>query len=84
MITKAAANNIRTAAIAAAVAALPLQLEQAITLAATKGLATIDFSYFPATSAQVDAFITATMIPAGWTVVNNNIATPGNFTITVS
>lgn len=84
MITKAQAGSILAAARAAAVAALPLKLENAIIAAASSGVATIDFSYFPATSAQADAFIASTMTPAGWTAVNNNIATPGNFTITVS
>lgn len=84
MITKAQAQTIQQAAIAAAVAVLPQALENAITTAAAKGLVTITFPYAPATSAQVDGFIATVMAPAGWTCVNNNIATPGNFTITVS
>lgn len=84
MITKTQAGAIQAAAILATVAALPQKLEDAIRNAASNGLVTITFPYFPATSAQVDAFIVSTMTPAGWTAVNNNIATPGNFTITVS
>lgn len=84
MITKPQAAAIQTAAIAAAVLALPGRLNDAIILAATNGLASVTFAYAPATSAQVDAFIASTMTAALWTCVNNNIATPGNFTITVS
>lgn len=84
MITKTQANEIRLAAIAAALAALPQKLENAIALAASQGITSIDFPYFPATSAQANAFIASTMVPAGWTVVNNNILSPGNFSITVS
>ena len=83
-ITKLQAGAIQAAAVAAAVAAMPDALEQAIRTGAAKGLTSITFAYFPATSAQVDAFIASTLTPAGWTAVNNNIATPGNFTITLS
>lgn len=84
MITKTQAAAIQTAAVASMVATLPDKLSDALRTAASNGLTGITFGYFPASSAAVDAFITSVMAPAGWTVVNNNIATPGNFTITVS
>jgi hypothetical protein len=84
MIAKAQAGVIQSAAIASTLAAIPQRIEDAIRLAAAAGQVSIVFAYAPATSAQADAFITSTMAPAGWTCVNNNIAQPGNFTITVS
>lgn len=85
MITKVQAGAIQAAAIAAAVAAMPQQILDAVNAAAAAGRTSIVFPYFPATSAQADAFIAGTLIGAGWTgSVNNNIATPGNFTITIS
>lgn len=83
-ITKTEAGAIFTASVAAAVAGLPKKLDDAIRDAAARGNVTVTFNYFPATSAQADAFIAGTLTPQGWTAVNNNIATPGNFTITVS
>ena len=84
MITQAQAGVIQAAAVAATVAAIPGRIEDAIRTAAAAGQVSIVFSYATATSAQADAFIAAVMVPAGWTCVNNNIASPGNFTISIS
>lgn len=84
MITKTQAGVIFTAAQLAAIAALPQKIDDALRTAAANGIVSIVFPYAPATSAQADAFIIATMTPAGWTAINNNLITPGNFTITIS
>lgn len=84
MITKTQAGVIFAASQAAAIAAMPQKIDDALRTAAANGIVSIVFPYAPATSAQADAFITLTMAPAGWTAVNNNIATPGNFTLTIS
>lgn len=83
-ITKTQAGQLQSAAVANTINALPQKFNDAIVAAANAGLVTLTFSYFPATSAQADAFIAGTLGPAGWTAVNNNNANPGNFTITVS
>jgi len=84
MITKLQAGAIFNNSVSAAQATVAQRLNDAIITAATNGFVSITFNYFPVSSATVDAFITSTMAPAGWTVVNNNIASPGNFTVTVS
>lgn len=84
MITKAQAATIFNNSVTAAQSSVLQRLNDAIITAAANGITSITFNYFPVASATVDAFITSTMTPAGWTVVNNNIATPGSFTITVS